>query len=89
MARVKPKATLSIEENLRAVINAIPARVWSISPDGEVDFSNQRVFITSDFVLRMCWDGIGNAAAAFTLTIWHSTSRIGAQPLHLGKRWKA
>jgi len=43
MARVKPKTTLCTEEQLRAVIDAIPAHVWSSSPDGAVDFFNRRV----------------------------------------------
>jgi PAS domain S-box-containing protein len=43
MAREKPKTTLCTEEQLRAVIDAIPAHVWSSSPDGAVDFFNRRV----------------------------------------------
>ena len=43
MAHVKPKTTLSIEEQLSAVIDALPAYVWTISPDGAVEFFNRRV----------------------------------------------
>ena len=42
MARVKPKITPCTEHELRAVIDAIPASVWTISPDGKVEFFNQR-----------------------------------------------
>ncbi|HEY4050236.1 MAG TPA: two-component regulator propeller domain-containing protein, partial [Acidobacteriaceae bacterium] len=30
------------EKQLRDVINAVPANIWSISPDGAIDFVNQR-----------------------------------------------
>ena len=43
MARVKPKTTLSIEEQLREVIDTIPAYVWSLTPDAELHFANRRV----------------------------------------------
>ena len=43
MGRVKPQTTLGIEEQLRAVVDAIPAYVWATSPSGEVEFLNRRI----------------------------------------------
>jgi len=43
MARAKPKTTPCTEDELRAVIDAIPASVWTISPHGEIEFLNRRV----------------------------------------------
>jgi PAS domain S-box-containing protein len=41
-AQRREQALVSAEMRLRAVIDAIPAAVWSAEPDGSVDFVNQR-----------------------------------------------
>ena len=62
MGRPKPKRTLSTEDQLRAIIDAIPAHVWSSSPDGEVDFFNRRIVdyfgFPAEYTLGWGWQRI-------------------------------
>jgi PAS domain S-box-containing protein len=48
------------ERELRGVINAVPAHVWSASPDGTVDFVNERLLefvgLPSDEILGRNWE---------------------------------
>jgi PAS domain S-box-containing protein len=50
------------EDRLRGVIDTIPAHVWSITPDGAVDFINQRSMestgLSSEDLLRRGWESI-------------------------------
>jgi PAS domain S-box-containing protein len=50
------------EQELRGVINAVPAHVWSASPDGAVDFVNERLLeftgLSSDDILEWDWQSI-------------------------------
>ena len=61
MSRLKPKTALRLEEPLRAVIDAIPAHVFSIWPDGEVDFLNRLVLdyfgLRAEDMQRWNWQG--------------------------------
>lgn len=61
-ARVKTNATRSSEEQLRTAIDAIPAHVWSSSPDGKVDFFNRRVLdyfgFRAEYTLGSGWQRI-------------------------------
>ena len=58
----KTKTTRRNDEQLRAVIDAIPAHVWSSSPDGAVDFFNQRVLdyfgLPAEEILGWNWQRI-------------------------------
>jgi PAS domain S-box-containing protein len=50
------------ERELRGVINTVPAHVWSASPDGTVDFVNERlvefVGLSSNDILGWKWESI-------------------------------
>jgi PAS domain S-box-containing protein len=50
------------EDRLRRVIDTIPAHVWSTTPDGTVDFINQRLMestgLSLDDLLRRGWESI-------------------------------
>src|ERR1700741_1184971 len=50
------------ERELRDVINAVPAHVWSASPDGTVDFVNERLLefvgLSSDDILGWKWESV-------------------------------
>jgi PAS domain S-box-containing protein len=50
------------EDRLRGVIDTIPAHVWSTTPDGAVDFINQRLMestgLSLDDLLRRGWESI-------------------------------
>jgi PAS domain S-box-containing protein len=50
------------ERELRGVISAVPAHVWSASPDGTVDFVNERLLefvgLTSDDILGWKWESV-------------------------------
>ncbi len=50
------------ERELRGVINTVPAHVWSASPDGTVDFINERLLefvgLSSDDILGWNWESI-------------------------------
>src|SRR3984957_16431621 len=52
----------SSEDRLRRVINTIPAHVWSILPDGSVDFINQRLLestgLSMEALLGSGWQSI-------------------------------
>ncbi len=50
------------EDRLRGVIDTIPAHVWSTTPDGAVDFINQRLMestgLSLEDILRRGWESI-------------------------------
>src|SRR6201997_1389368 len=50
------------ERELRGVISAVPAHVWSASPDGTVDFVNERLLefvgLSSDDILGGKWESV-------------------------------
>jgi PAS domain S-box-containing protein len=50
------------EENLRGVINTVPAHVWSASPDGALEFVNERLLkfvgLPSDDILGWNWESV-------------------------------
>jgi PAS domain S-box-containing protein len=50
------------EDRLRGVIDTIPAHVWSTTPDGTVDFINQRLMESTGLslqdLLRLGWESI-------------------------------
>src|ERR1700757_1312559 len=50
------------ERELRGVISAVPAHVWSASPDGTVDFVNERLLefvgLSSDDILGWKWESV-------------------------------
>ena len=50
------------ERELRCVINTVPAYVWSASPDGAVDFVNERLLefvgLSADDVLGWKWESL-------------------------------
>jgi PAS domain S-box-containing protein len=50
------------ERELRSVINTVPAHVWSASPDGTVDFINERLLefvgLSSDDILGWKWESV-------------------------------
>jgi PAS domain S-box-containing protein len=50
------------EQDLRGVINTVPAHVWTASPDGTVDFVNERflefVGLPSDDILGWSWQSV-------------------------------
>ena len=50
------------ERELRGVINTVPAHVWSASPDGAVDFVNERLLqfvgLSSRDVLGWTWESV-------------------------------
>jgi PAS domain S-box-containing protein len=50
------------EQELRGVINTVPAHVWSASPDGTVDFVNERLLefvgLSSDQILGWNWESV-------------------------------
>ena len=50
------------ERELRGVINTVPAHVWSASPDGTVDFVNERLLefvgLPSDDLLGWKWESV-------------------------------
>jgi PAS domain S-box-containing protein len=50
------------ERELRGVINTVPAHVWSASPDGTVDFVNERLLefvgLPSDDLLGWNWESV-------------------------------
>jgi PAS domain S-box-containing protein len=50
------------ERELRGVINTVPAHVWSASPDGTIDFVNERLLefvgLSSDDVLGWNWESV-------------------------------
>jgi PAS domain S-box-containing protein len=50
------------ERELRGVVNTVPAHVWSASPDGTVDFVNERLLefvgLSSDDLLGSKWESV-------------------------------
>jgi PAS domain S-box-containing protein len=50
------------ERELRGVVDTIPAHVWSASPDGTVDFVNERLLefvgLSSDDILGWKWESV-------------------------------
>jgi PAS domain S-box-containing protein len=50
------------ERELRGVINTVPAHVWSASPDGTVDFVNERLLefvgLPSEAILGWNWESV-------------------------------
>ena len=70
------------ERELRGVVDTVPALVWSASPDGTVDFVNERLLdfagLTSDDVLGWNWEPILHSDdRATVIANWRTAVRDG------------
>ena len=72
------------EDQLRALINTIPAFVWSARPDGSVDFFNQLYLdyagLSAEQAIDWGWkrasaDSTGNIAGSYSASILCTTNR--------------
>ena len=73
------------ERELRGVINMVPAHVWSASPNGTVDFINERLLdfvgLPSDQILRWNWESAVHADDGAKLVAdWRAALNSG-QPM--------
>jgi PAS domain S-box-containing protein len=71
-----------VERELRAVINTIPAQVWTASPDGNNDFVNQRWLsytkVSFDETSEISWDATFHPAdVANHLELWRTATATG------------
>ena len=70
------------EQELRGVVNTVPAHVWSALPDGTVDFVNERLFefvgLSSDDILVWNWESVlhPDDRAKFD-TDWRAAVKVG------------
>ena len=70
------------ERELRGVVDTVPAHVWSASPDGTVDFVNERLLqftgLTSDDVLEWNWESVLHPDdRATVITNWRRAVKDG------------
>jgi PAS domain S-box-containing protein len=70
------------EHELRGVINTVPAHVWSASPDGTVDFVNERLLefvgLSSNEILGWKWESIVHSDdRAKFVTNWRAAVKDG------------
>jgi PAS domain S-box-containing protein len=70
------------ERELRGVINTVPAHVWSASPDGIIDFANERLLefvgLPSDGALGWSWESaLHPDDRARFLTAWRVAVKDG------------
>jgi len=75
------------EKQLRSVINTVPASVWSTSPDGAVDFVNQRwqelTGLPATEALGWNWESVLHPEdRAGFVAHWHSAIRNGQAMEH-------
>jgi PAS domain S-box-containing protein len=73
------------ERELRGVINTVPAHVWSASPDGAIDFANERLLefvgLPSNDTLGWSWESaLHSDDRARFLTDWRVAVKDG-QPI--------
>jgi len=70
------------EQELRGVVNTVPAHVWSALPDGTVDFVNERLFefagFSSDDISGWSWESVlhPDDRAKFD-TDWRAAVKVG------------
>jgi PAS domain S-box-containing protein len=70
------------EQELRGVVNTVPAHVWSALPDGTVDFVNERLFefagFSSDDISGLSWESVlhPDDRAKFD-TDWRAAVKVG------------
>src|ERR1700758_3156304 len=70
------------ERELRGVINTVPAHVWSASPDGSVDFVNERLLefvgLSSDDILGWSWESVLHPGdRTKVITNWRTAAKDG------------
>jgi PAS domain S-box-containing protein len=70
------------ERELRGVINTVPAHVWSASPDGTVDFVNERLLefvgLSSDDISGWSWESVVHSDdCAKFVADWHAALKDG------------
>jgi PAS domain S-box-containing protein len=73
------------EDRLRRVIDTIPAHVWSTTPDGTVDFINQRLMestgLSLEDLLRRGWESIVHRDDRSSFVDERRASLVAGQPM--------
>ena len=78
----RTEAARRSERELRDVVNTVPAHVWSTSPDGQVDFVNDRWLqftgLTSDEAFGWKWQAVVHPDDRTRIVAdWHSAVKNG------------